>query len=429
MSDLIVQESSHYEDAHQLRILAALLDGETLANSRQMISEEIFFSEMAQRAASTLLNLYDSVGKLPDPETYFTEITREHHEKAPDVCRYVNRAWQLDKDEVRRKYVPELKKLIELVHTQKKAMECLNYCEEGDLVGAKFSIQQAQKTTCAMEESDYYDLSVEDRYKEDPAGRGRKFPTHWKELNKILPGGPAAGELHCIVGASGKGKSRLLLNLAHHFIAQGYYVAYVTLEMKGLQMMGRLDTIMTEMTLGNLRTPNGMILLQNKINEYRDLGGGIKFLKYLPYSVTIDQLGSGLRALPRKPDIVFCDYFELLNLKVPKSGNVWIQQSEMYAKFRGIMEELGACGWGVTQPTGKKEEQLDAYEDIGGSSDKVNHVDSFWSIYEENNSLKVDGSFGMLNLKNRVGPPGGMVHLKVDKDDTGMCVSENIAKG
>ena len=424
----MADELTVQEESHQLRLFACLLYGDTLGQNRGMLTDELFYSDHARRASHTLIRLYDAVGKPPTPETYFTEIARDHPQQANDVCTYINRAWSLSPDEVQRVYVPELAKLIELTHTQKCFSQGLEAIHKGDLVEARRLGQVAQQSVSALDMGGYLSTTLEDRYADgNPTGRGVLMPTLFPMFNHHLKGGPAQGELHVICGPPGRGKSRLLLNFAYHFLAAGAYVTYVTLEMNQKVMMARLDQIITGMTLDHLQTQQGWATLHQSRAHLAQLGGEIDLIKYTPYSISMQKLCSVLLGLKRKPDVVICDYFELLSIPMNKGLNYWVQEGQMYARFRGCMEEIGALGMGVTQPTGKTEEEIDSYADIGGASSKLDHVDSMWSIYLQGDQLDTMGRFGLFNLKNRHGDQHQMVQLQLDHQATNMRIYEAAA--
>jgi len=409
----------------QMRLMAALLHGDTLSRYRALVRPEVFASPRAQAAVRTMLRLVDAMGRMPGRSTLLLEVSREH-EDADEIIPFVKQAMRLDPTEVERIYVPDLERLVRLSHMQRCAVDVQRACADGDLDMAYTLLSRAQQRGTRYDSGSYDEEDPDERYDSgDATGRGELIPTMWKEYNDVYKGGLARGENHVIVGPPKRGKTRLAINLASHFWHAGYVVVYVSLEVGRRLLYARLDSVLTGMPPEDLVDSKRRKHLKHVKSQYAERGGSLHVAKFPPNRLTMADLAHFLRSMDRAPDVVVLDYFELMDFTSGggKEWNYYEMQGRMYADFIAMMEDGGSVGIGLTQPTKGQEREISGADQISGSAGKLAHCTSMTTMYIEGKKLDDLGIFDLLVGWNRVGPCPRYVPLQVDHVGSNMQIS------
>lgn len=435
-------DESQIKQHLQIRLFSALLRTDVLTKHRSMVSSSYFASPTAEACTSTLLRLFDTLNRVPDKNTFFLELSREH----PGVlgtraAAFASQAYKFSQDEIERIYRADLLELVEQAHLQRNLAEALDALQSGDRSEALRRINKSQTTTTALDQGSYLESDPAERYKAgDPQGRGEVLQTGFQSMDSILKGGTARGETHVVFGPRGGGKSRVLNNLAANYAMGGHQVVFISLELKKTAIEARTDSILTGLTFDALCRKSGQRELRLARKRLKASGGGIYIAKFMPFSIEMAQLAAYLRSLDPKPDVVFLDYFELMNfIGLSGMGNVWEDQGRAYALFQAYMEELNCVGWGATQPGKGQVEEIEDMGQAAGSGHKADPLASFWAIHMKKEILASTGRFGLFNVKNRFGPAyclskfrvllNGDCHKMVDEgmlDDDLQDMSEEI---
>jgi len=134
--------------------------------------------------------------------------------------------------------------------------------------------------------------------------------TNWTEIDTIMDGGLAAGELGIITACAGSGKSWVLSKLGAEAMKQGKNVVHFTLELNENYVGLRYDACFTGIDFQNIR--NNVDIVKQKI---ADVPGKLK-IKYFPIKTvsaySLKAHCERLAVLGTKVDMIIVDYADIL---------------------------------------------------------------------------------------------------------------------
>lgn len=244
--------------------------------------------------------------------------------------------------------------------------------------------------------------AFEDRYNE---ALRRCIITPWNVINELTDGGIGAGELGCIVGNPGTGKSWLLANIGLHALRLGKNVLHYTLELNEAYVGLRYDAILTGIQSQDLKYHK-----EQTIKQVEQLKGNLT-IKFFPTSTaSVQTLYAHIKKhemLRFKPDLIIVDYGDLLTTKVSKG------QDDSYHIGGNIFEELrGLAGvfespvWTASQAQrSSAESEIVQGHQIADSYKKIMISDFILSLSRTVED-KVSGTGRLHVIKNRFGPDG-----------------------
>lgn len=228
-------------------------------------------------------------------------------------------------------------------------------------------------------------------------------PVPWLEINRIMHGGLAEGELGVIMAGTGVGKSHALVDIGCYAACQGYNVAHYTFELGDIYVGKRYDSRISLIPFDNL--------LDNKErveNSIKEIKGKIIIKAYPAKSITalgIKNHVSQLILRDMKPDILLVDSGDLM-----KSSRSYdqkrLEEETVYEELRSLSQELKIPIWTVTQ---SNREGLDldviTLKNVSECIGKAFIADFFLTMTrkKENNFTTV-GNFFV--AKSRLGPDG-----------------------
>jgi len=151
---------------------------------------------------------------------------------------------------------------------------------------------------------------IYDHYKETT--EGRKVPLMIPPLDEVMRGGMFPGDLGVIIGATGVGKSFLLVSIAANMIRKGLSVVYYSVEMGEIWIAERFLCNLANRdysSLGDFKS--GVLPL---IQQYRELKETL-LIKYFPSGTLLSQIEGHFHQVIhnnaiKKPDIVMLDYMD-----------------------------------------------------------------------------------------------------------------------
>lgn len=189
------------------------------------------------------------------------------------------------------------------------------------------------------------DRTIGYEYNEDDELRFReevedKVPTMWKFLNDILFGGWGAKRLTTFIGASGAGKSHLLVNAGAGALMAGKTVAHYTLELDEIDVARRYDACLTDIEINDVPKHKKEVLAKLKMKLPSEAKLIIK--EYPMRSASIQTIKSHISRLRIKgivPDIIVIDYGDLLK-SVSQSAENRFNLREVWEQMKALAQEL-----------------------------------------------------------------------------------------
>jgi len=258
-------------------------------------------------------------------------------------------------------------------------------------------------------------------YKDDIEARfavdARKtIQTGLSQIDQLMGGGLGPGELGCIIGTAGGGKSWFLAHTGLAGMIKGKNVAHYTLELNELYTAHRYDTCLTHIPLQDLHTDP---TAKPKVAEMMlGVPGNLIVTQYptkfaTPYTILNHQ--KRLRTLGIQTDMIIVDYADLLSTGA-KQDSLYEAGGTIYEQLRGVAGELNVPLWTVSQASrsGMNDEIIEA-DKIAESFKKVMTADFVASISRKTED-KLNQTARLHVIKNRFGADGMTFNLKMDTE-------------
>lgn len=268
--------------------------------------------------------------------------------------------------------------------------------------------------------------------------------TNWSEIDTIMDGGLAGGELGIITACAGSGKSWVLSKLGAEAMKQGKNVVHFTLELNENYVGLRYDSCFTGIDFQNIR--NNVDVIRNKIQQIP----GKLFIKYFPIkTVSAHHLKmhvERIMMLGSKIDMIIVDYADILRpVQSDRNSNSYSEAGGIYEELRGVAGELQVPIWSASQSNrGAMEEDIIQANNIADSYRKIMTADFVMSLSRKVTD-KVANTARFHVIKNRFGPDGmtfpsrmnagcGDIQIFSENSKDGMSIlnemgdSENLVK-
>lgn len=167
------------------------------------------------------------------------------------------------------------------------------------------------------------------------------MPTGLDKLNKEIGGGWHKKSLVIFGAGTNVGKTLILGDIAFKLIEQGYNGLYVTLEIHQDLLANRIDSNLTDISMGELNSNIDVLYdsIKKRKEEPGSKFGRLIIKEYAPNCLSCNQLKSYVRELNLKkngfkPDFIAVDYIALL------SPNGKTFSDNTYGKLKTVAEEL-----------------------------------------------------------------------------------------
>lgn len=175
------------------------------------------------------------------------------------------------------------------------------------------------------------------------------IPTRLPELDKkeILNGGSGKGELLCVVGASGAGKSHFLTMIGANALREGKNVLHYTFELSETAVGIRYDS-----NLCDIDSNEVMDRKEEVVKYYEENRLGRLFIKEYPtntasiYTLKAHVERLSLRGF--KPDMIIIDYADIMRSS-RQFDSLRHELKLVYEELRGLAMELGLPIWTASQ--------------------------------------------------------------------------------
>jgi len=268
--------------------------------------------------------------------------------------------------------------------------------------------------------------------------------TNWTEIDTIMDGGLAAGELGIITACAGSGKSWVLSKLGAEAMKQGKNVVHYTLELNQNYVGLRYDSCFTGIDFQNIR--NHVDVVRDKIAKVP----GKLIIKYFPIkTVSAHHLKlhvERVQMLGTKIDMIIVDYADILRpSQSDRNSNSYSEAGGIYEELRGIAGELQVPIWSASQSNrAAMDEDIIQANNISDSYRKIMTADFVMSLSRKVTD-KVANTARFHIIKNRFGPDGltfpsrmnagcGDIQIFSENSKEGMSItnemgdSENLVK-
>jgi hypothetical protein len=234
----------------------------------------------------------------------------------------------------------------------------------------------------------------------------------WKPINDLMDGGLGPGELGVVVAPSGVGKTWILTALGASAVRQGLSVVHYSMELSEHYVGARYDTVFSHIPSSDIKEKRDIV--EEKI---RGLKGRL-MIKYFPpkgvSSKKIAQHIDKMIAADNKPDLIICDYADLLLSHSNKTDSTYAEQGGVYIDLRGLSGEYGIPIWTASQTNRSAiDSEVIEADKISDSYAKVMNADFIMS-WSRKAKDKLNNTARAHIMKNRFGPDGITFPCKMD---------------
>ena len=266
------------------------------------------------------------------------------------------------------------------------------------------------------------------------------IPTGIGKVDETLEGGLGKGELGCIIGSSGFGKTSLTTAMAAFAGAykcaqnnyEGFRVLQIVFEDRIKQIQRKHIGNITGIEAKDLSKPNIVDKVKEQLSKYEErtmLERNIRILKLPSGEKTADDIKRIIireRNLGYPPDLVIVDYFECLLCKGSSNDDKWEKEGKTMRKFESMVGELNIALWIPVQGT---KESLNAeivtLDKAGGSFKKIQIAHIVMSIARTIEDIEMSLATIAI-LKNRAGSSGKVFNNVEFNNGTCRISTDNV---
>jgi len=240
------------------------------------------------------------------------------------------------------------------------------------------------------------------------------IPTGLPELDKkdILNGGSGKGELLCVVGGSGAGKSHFLTMIGANALRAGKNVLHYTFELSETAVGIRYDSNLCDIDSSEVMDKKDEIK-----SKYESMQLGRLFIKEYPTNTaSVFTVRSHIERLDIKgfkPDVVVIDYADIMRSS-RQFDSLRHELKLVYEELRGLAMELGIPIWTASQSNkeGANSEIIDM-TNMSEAYGKAMICDFIVSVSRRVHE-KASGWGRLYIAKNRAGRDGLVYPVKIN---------------
>ena len=301
------------------------------------------------------------------------------------------------------KYIKE--QFLEFCKNQKiknAIMESVDHLKSGQYDKIKHVVDIAMKAGMERNIGHEYMVDIEQRMSQ----MARKtVKTNWTEIDTLMDGGLAGGELGIITACAGSGKSWVLAKMGAEAMRQGKNVLHYTLELNENYVGLRYDACFTGIDFQNIR--NNIDIVKKKIAEVP----GKLIIKYFPIkTVTAHSLklhAERVQTLGTKIDLIIVDYADILRpSQSDRNSNSYSEAGGIYEELRGVAGEMQVPIWSASQSNrAAMDEDIIQANNISDSYRKIMTADFVLSLSRKMSDKQANTARFHV-IKNRFGPDG-----------------------
>ena len=301
------------------------------------------------------------------------------------------------------KYIKE--QFLEFCKNQKiknAIMESVDHLKSGQYDKIKHVVDIAMKAGMERNIGHEYMVDIEQRMSQ----MARKtVKTNWTEIDTLMDGGLAGGELGIITACAGSGKSWVLAKMGAEAMRQGKNVLHYTLELNENYVGLRYDACFTGIDFQNIR--NNIDIVKKKIAEIP----GKLIIKYFPIkTVSAHSLklhAERVQTLGTKIDLIIVDYADILRpSQSDRNSNSYSEAGGIYEELRGVAGEMQVPIWSASQSNrAAMDEDIIQANNISDSYRKIMTADFVISLSRKMSDKQANTARFHV-IKNRFGPDG-----------------------
>ena len=241
------------------------------------------------------------------------------------------------------------------------------------------------------------------------------IPTGIPDLDKkdILNGGSGKGELLCVVGGSGSGKSHFLIMLGANALRCGKNVLHYTFELSETAVGIRYDSNLCDIDSSDVMDRKDEV---KSFYESNKSLGRLFIKEYPTNTATIFTIRSHIERLSLKgfkPDIVIIDYADIMR-STRQYDSLRHELKLVYEELRGLAMETGIPIWTASQANkeGANAEIIDM-TNMSEAYGKAMICDFIISVSRRSHE-KASGWGRLYVAKNRAGRDGLVFPAKIN---------------
>lgn len=402
---------SKFGNSFQSKVISALLtDEKFLDKLQEVISPKFFESDANKWIVDEIIDYHDE------------------YRKAPSMDVFKHKLATLDNDILKTTVVEQLRHVytqignVDLDYIKK---EFTSFCRNQNLKGVILQSVDLLKAGNFDRIKDLVDKAMKvgtetdlgHDYKDDFISRMEDVkrstvPSDWSPINDLMDGGLGPGELGVVVAPSGVGKTWILTALGASAVRQGLSVVHYSMELSEHYVGARYDTVFSHIPSADIKEKRDIV--EEKI---RGLKGKL-MIKYFPpkgvSSKKIAQHIDKMIAADNKPDLIICDYADLLLSHSNKTDSTYAEQGGVYIDLRGLSGEYGIPVWTASQTNRSAiDSEVIEADKISDSYAKVMNADFIMS-WSRKAKDKLNNTARAHIMKNRFGPDGITFPCKMD---------------
>lgn len=306
--------SYDFEVPFQRRLLAALWsDGKFLKTHPDVVRPEWFTDERHQALARVLSGREGPLAELPEtlealkaqvpPGRTWGEFAEEARKvwklRKKDPARYLQAAQDFARHQAVAQAIGESAELLRLGEYDQLEAQLRRALRTG--------VEQGSQTVDILSDEQIVHRSSNPG---DVDGLGGRVSSGFGPLDEATRSGLAPGEVGCVLGIAGGGKSTVLRQIAANALLAGRNVLHVSCE-NSLEITASMyDSLLTGMTSGRIRKrPKRFLKLMRKLRD--SMTSRLRLVFFPQRTMTLGQFESIIESQDPHPDLVVLDYAEL----------------------------------------------------------------------------------------------------------------------
>lgn len=401
----------------QRNLLAAfLVDERALASGREYAKPQWFTDEVLAAVAEAAFTFFEREHKAPDLAALKEEVKTNVHpgRKYSEYADEASRIWK------RIGTNPDFYRSRGLDFARHQALvtalaESADLVQRGDFDGVEALVRRALRVGAGgtSDGLDYLE-TVGARagvYATGPVSSGRpRVPSGFGPLDRATQGGLGSGELGCVLGLAGHGKSTILRQIGANALLSGRSVLHVSLENSTEITAQMYDCLLYGKPLAKIKKR------PERFQEHMaTLLATLKSKLLIKYfhgkSLTLSQLEVEVESSAVRPEVVLVDYATQLRVGKARDERRF-DYAEIFENLRGVSSRAGIPVWTAHQAN---------RPGVGASKLGMEHFSECFEIagiIDVGVSVNVDDSrqaeLGLQVFKNRLGPSDFEIPCSVD---------------
>jgi replicative DNA helicase len=407
----VVDNLAKYGHSFQSKVISALIvDAKILNKLSDIVDSKFFESDANKWIVDEIISYHDKYKKPPTLDVFKSKVADLENPilKKTVVDQLRNVFTQIGTVDI--EYISdEFTSFCINQNLKQVILKSVDLLKLGEYDRIKDHVDKALKVGTNIDLGLDYVEDFDKRYDEE---NRTTISTGWKVIDDLMNGGLGGGELGVIVAPSGVGKTWLLTCIGANAVKQGKTVVHYSMELSEDYVGQRYDTVFTHIPTADHKEKREEI--KEKIGH---LPGKLIIKYFPPRGVSRKQLQRHIEqmtAAGNKPDLVICDYADLLLSSSGNSDSTYQEQGGVYIELRGMSGELQIPIWTASQTNRSAiDSEVIEADKIADSYAKVMNAD-FIVSWSRKAKDKLNNTARAHVMKNRFGPDGLTFPSKMD---------------